>query len=157
MGMDKVNVMSDSRELHWAEVNPGLADQYRAEALSTRKILGLREFAQNVSPSDIEREIKYLQKTASTSGEEVWEKAMMAAIGEDGPKSVADAIGRLKAGSVPEGWTIEKTLEGSIAVSHLEIGFYISRFPSDDSRISEILLHALATDLQQPPRQEPAQ
>jgi len=38
---------------------------------------------------------------ASTNGEEVWEKAMMAAIGEDGPESVADAIRRLKAGSVP--------------------------------------------------------
>ena len=44
---------------------------------------------------------------ASTSGERVWEMAMMAAIGEDGPKSVADAIGKLKAGSVPEGWRIE--------------------------------------------------
>ena len=32
--------------------------------------------------------------------------AMMAAIGEDGPKSVADAIRRLKAGSVPEGYAL---------------------------------------------------
>ena len=38
---------------------------------------------------------------ASADGAEVWEKAMMAAIGEDGPESVADAIRRLKAGSVP--------------------------------------------------------
>jgi hypothetical protein len=44
---------------------------------------------------------------ASINSEEVWEKAMMAAIGEDGPKSVADAISRLKAGSVPEGWRID--------------------------------------------------
>jgi len=33
---------------------------------------------------------------ASTNSEEVWEKAMMAAIGEDGPRSVADAISRLQ-------------------------------------------------------------
>jgi len=51
---------------------------------------------------------------ASADGAEVWEKAMMAAIGEDGPESVADAIRRLKAGSVPEGFSslAEATLAG---------------------------------------------
>ena len=33
---------------------------------------------------------------ASADAAEVWEKAMMAAIGEDGPRSVADAISRLQ-------------------------------------------------------------
>ena len=50
MVMDKVNVMSDNRELHWAEVNPGLADQYRAEALSTRKILGSKNLRKMYLP-----------------------------------------------------------------------------------------------------------
>ena len=39
---------------------------------------------------------------ASADGAEVWEKAMMAAIGEDGPRSVADAISKLKAERVPD-------------------------------------------------------
>jgi hypothetical protein len=39
---------------------------------------------------------------AIADGAEVWEKAMMAAIGEDGPRSVADAISKLKAERVPD-------------------------------------------------------
>ena len=50
------------------------------------------------------RVLRMNQNSASADAAEVWEKAMMAAIGEDGLKSVADAIVRLKAGSVPE-WT----------------------------------------------------
>ena len=48
------------------------------------------------------RVLRMNQNSASADAAEVWEKAMMAAIGEDGIKSVADAIVRLKAGSVPE-------------------------------------------------------
>ncbi|MFP3979127.1 hypothetical protein [Marinobacter sp. KMM 10035] len=55
---------------------------------------------------------------------------------------------------VPKGWKIEPTREGSIAISHLDIGFYISPFPDGDSRISDVILHALATELQQPPKPE---
>ncbi|MGO1500796.1 MAG: hypothetical protein ACTHWH_05885 [Marinobacter sp.] len=56
--------------------------------------------------------------------------------------------------NVPEGWKIEATSEGSICVSHPKIGLYISRSPDNDSRILEILFHALATDLQKLPNQE---
>ena len=39
---------------HWAKSNPGRADQYRAEALAARDVLGLgSEDSEDVSPSDI--------------------------------------------------------------------------------------------------------
>ncbi len=43
---------------HWAVINPGLADQYRAEAKMARSCLGFDPDADDVSPSDIRDAIK---------------------------------------------------------------------------------------------------
>lgn len=40
---------------HWACKNPGLADQYRAEALACRRALGFSETSDSVAPSDLTR------------------------------------------------------------------------------------------------------
>jgi hypothetical protein len=46
---------------HWSATNPGLADQYRAEALAAREALGFAADADDVSPSDIVRAIRPLE------------------------------------------------------------------------------------------------
>lgn len=48
---------------HWAFVNPGLADQYRAEARACREALGLDPDAKDVSPKDLKAAIEKLKTT----------------------------------------------------------------------------------------------
>ena len=84
---------------------------------------------------------------AGPDGAEVWEKAMMAAIGEDGPKSVSDAIGRLKAGSVPEGWKIRLHADGvTVLFPGTRGGVHITT-DSPHNDIADNVLHDLALAL----------
>jgi hypothetical protein len=46
---------------HWSHDNPGLADQYRAEALAARRSLGFEQDADDVAPADISAAIESLQ------------------------------------------------------------------------------------------------
>ncbi|WP_379945103.1 hypothetical protein OZ656_06260 [Marinobacter sp. LM1] len=47
---------------HWAKSNPGRADQYRAEALAARDVLGLgSEDSEDVSPSDIRNAVNAMR------------------------------------------------------------------------------------------------
>jgi hypothetical protein len=137
MVMDKGNVMSDTRlafekierkftsansvdversvilKSEWELAKQFINKQASRQALDGEAVLwwdgnGVWDLDECVRKAPTSRHtIPLYTRPASTSGEEVWEKAMMAAIGEDGPKSVADAIGRLKTGSVPEGWKID--------------------------------------------------
>lgn len=49
---------------HWSHDNPGLADQYRAEALAARRSLGFEQDADDVAPADIAAAIESLTRTA---------------------------------------------------------------------------------------------
>lgn len=49
---------------HWSHDNPGLADQYRAEALAARRSLGFEQDADDVAPADISAAIESLTLTA---------------------------------------------------------------------------------------------
>jgi hypothetical protein len=46
------------REAHWAHSNPGLADQYRAEAFACRRALGFDVDSEEVSPRELIDAIK---------------------------------------------------------------------------------------------------
>lgn len=45
---------------HWSSVNPGRADQYRAEARACREALGFDPDAEDISPSDLVKAIHKL-------------------------------------------------------------------------------------------------
>ena len=47
---------------HWSHDNPGLADQYRAEALAARRSLGFDQGACDVAPADITAAIEALTR-----------------------------------------------------------------------------------------------
>lgn len=49
---------------HWSHDNPGLADQYRAEALVARRSLGFEQDACDVAPADIAEAIESLTQPA---------------------------------------------------------------------------------------------
>jgi hypothetical protein len=65
---NKLNAAADS--LHWAQSNPGLADQYREEALSCRVELGFAEDSV-VSPRELQDAISRLIKAPESLGEPV--------------------------------------------------------------------------------------
>lgn len=46
---------------HWAAVNPGLADQYRAEAKACREALGFDPDSNEISPADLRSAIDSLK------------------------------------------------------------------------------------------------
>lgn len=45
---------------HWAKTNPGLADQYKMEALACREALGFSKHSEDVAPVDLIRRISEL-------------------------------------------------------------------------------------------------
>ena len=51
------------RDLDRYSMSAGMADQYKAEALAARSALGFSVDAEDVSPSDITREIRKLNTT----------------------------------------------------------------------------------------------
>lgn len=57
--------LAAAESLHWAQLNPGLADQYRAEALACRVELGFAEDSDEVSPRELQDAISRLIKSDS--------------------------------------------------------------------------------------------
>lgn len=57
---------------HRSASNPGVADQYRAEAMAARTALGFAESAKNVYPSDIRGAIATLKQRADSVVPEGW-------------------------------------------------------------------------------------
>lgn len=53
---------------HWAVRNPGLADQFRAEAQAVRKRLGFESDADDVSPNDLRERIAEIEGAPQVAG-----------------------------------------------------------------------------------------
>jgi len=58
---------------HWAQRNPGLADQYRAEAIQCRNLLGFASHSEDVSPNDLGQAIIDLTRPPAPAIPDEWE------------------------------------------------------------------------------------